>query len=86
MRFPHVVCLAYEQDFEPTQTIPSIDAEIVHSSTYRTEGAAGLELGNFIRSLGYRAQVHSPNDNTRPLHSHVRGRRSRLPGRLRLPC
>ncbi|MCY4366674.1 MAG: hypothetical protein OXE17_10695, partial [Chloroflexi bacterium] len=66
VKFPHVVCLAYEQDFEPTQTIPSVDAEIVHSSTYRTEGAAGLELGNFIRSLGYRAQVHSPNDNTGP--------------------
>jgi len=66
VKFPHVLCLAYEQDFEPTQTIPSVDAEIVHSSTYRTEGAAGLELGNFIRSLGYRAQVHSPNDNTGP--------------------
>jgi epoxyqueuosine reductase len=64
--YPHAVCLAYEQDFEPTQTIPSIDAEIVHSSTYRTEGAAGLELGNYIRSLGYHAQVHSPNDNTGP--------------------
>ena len=52
VKFPHVICLAYEQDFEPTQTIPSIDAEIVHSSTYRTEGAAGLELGSFINSLG----------------------------------
>jgi Pyruvate/2-oxoacid:ferredoxin oxidoreductase delta subunit len=38
----------------------------VHSSTYRTEGAAGLELSKFIQSLGYRAQVHSPNDNTGP--------------------
>ncbi|MSQ17875.1 MAG: hypothetical protein EXR54_10060, partial [Dehalococcoidia bacterium] len=66
VKYPHVLCLAYEQDFEPTQTIPSVDAEIVHSSTYRTEGAAGLELGNFIRSLGYHAQVHSPNDNTGP--------------------
>jgi len=58
--FPHVICLAYEQDFEPTQTIPSIDAEIVHSSTYRTEGAAALELGNLIRGLGYHAQVTGP--------------------------
>ena len=49
---PHAICLAYEQDFEPTQTIPSVDAEIVHSSTYRTQAAAGLELGNYIRSLG----------------------------------
>ena len=58
--------MAYEQDFEPTQTIPSVDAEIVHSSTYRTEGAAGLEIAKFIQGLGYRAQVHSPNDNTGP--------------------
>jgi hypothetical protein len=66
VKFQHVICLAYEQDFEPTQTIPSVDAEIVHSSTYRTEGAAALELSNFINSLGYKAQVHSPNDNTGP--------------------
>ena len=66
VKFPHVICLAYEQDYEPTQTIPSIPAEIVHSSTYRTEGAAGLELGRYINALGYRAQVHSPTDNTGP--------------------
>ena len=48
---PTAICMAYEQDFEPTQTIPSVDAEIVHSSTYRTQAAAGLELGNYIRSL-----------------------------------
>ncbi|MCH7713833.1 MAG: hypothetical protein IIC99_09435, partial [Chloroflexi bacterium] len=64
--YPHIICLAYEQDFEPTQTIPSISAEIVHSSTYRTEGAAALALAKFINALGYRAQVHSPNDNTGP--------------------
>ena len=63
---PHAVCLAYEQDFEPTQTIPSIDAEIVHSSTYRTQGAAALELHKYILSLGYRAQIHSANDNSGP--------------------
>lgn len=66
VKFEHAICLAYEQDFEPTQTIPSVDAEIVHSSTYRTEGAASLDLGSFINSLGYHAQVHSPNDNTGP--------------------
>ena len=65
--YPHAICLAYEQDFEPTQTIPSIDAEIVHSSTYRTEGAAGLELGNYIRSLGYHAQVIHSSDATGPV-------------------
>ncbi|MEK7807282.1 MAG: reductive dehalogenase domain-containing protein [Chloroflexota bacterium] len=66
-KFPHAICLAYEQDFEPTQTIPSVDAEIVHSSTYRTQAAAGLELGNFIRSLGYRAHVIHSGDATGPL-------------------
>jgi NAD-dependent dihydropyrimidine dehydrogenase PreA subunit len=65
--YPHTICLAYEQDFEPTQTIPSIDAEIVHSSTYRTQAAAGLELANFIRSLGYHAQVIHSSDATGPV-------------------
>ena len=65
-QLPTAICLAYEQDFEPTQTIPSIDAEIVHSSTYRTQAAAGLELGNFIRSLGYRAHVIHSGDATGP--------------------
>ena len=64
---PHAICLAYEQDYEPTQTIPSIDAEIVHSSTYRTQAAAGLELGNFIRSLGYKAHVIHSSDATGPV-------------------
>jgi Pyruvate/2-oxoacid:ferredoxin oxidoreductase delta subunit len=65
--YPHTICLAYEQDFEPTQTIPSIDAEIVHSSTYRTQAAAGLELANYIRSLGYHAQVIHSSDATGPV-------------------
>ena len=64
---PTAICLMYEQDYEATQTIPSLHAEIVHSSTYRTEAAAGLELGDFIRSLGYRAHVIHPNDSTGPI-------------------
>ena len=64
---PTAICLAYEQDYEPTQTIPSVDAEIVHSSTYRTQAAAGLELGNFIRTLGYRAHVIHSSDATGPV-------------------
>ena len=66
-KFPTAICLAYEQDFEPTQTIPSIAAEIVHSSTYRTQAAAGLELGNYIRTLGYHAQVIHSSDATGPV-------------------
>ena len=64
---PTAICLAYEQDYEPTQTIPSVDAEIVHSSTYRTQAAAGLELGNYIRSLGYRCHVIHSSDATGPV-------------------
>lgn len=68
IEYEHAIALAYEQDYEPTQTIPSIPAEIVHSGTYRTMGAAALKLCDFIRSLGYHAQQHSPNDNTGVYH------------------
>jgi hypothetical protein len=64
IRFDHVICLAMEQEYEPTQTIPSMAAEHTHFGTYRTEGAVGLELADWIRSLGYHAQIHSPNDNS----------------------
>ena len=60
--FPNAICLAMEQPYEETQTIPSEPAEAAVFATYRREGAAGLELADYIRSLGYRAQVHSPND------------------------
>ena len=60
--YPNAVCLAMEQPYELTQTIPSEPAEEAVFATYRREGAAGLELADFIRSLGYHAQVHSPND------------------------
>lgn len=65
VKYPHVICLAYEQPYEPTQTIPSVAAEIVHTSTYRVRNAAGLELGDYILSLGYHAQLHV-NDGTGP--------------------
>jgi ferredoxin len=64
IRFDHVMCLAMEQEYEPTQTIPSMAAEHTHHGTYRTEGAVALELADWIRSLGYHAQIHSPNDNS----------------------
>ena len=82
VKFPHVICLGYEQDFEPTQTIPSVDAEIVHSSTYRTEGArfAGARKLHPLPWLsGAGAQ---PQRQHRPLYSVVRGGRSGPIGRL----
>nr|ABZ09447.1 putative 4Fe-4S binding domain protein [uncultured marine microorganism HF4000_APKG8C21] len=64
VQYEHAICLAYEQDYAQTQTIPSLEAEFAHFGTYETEGAQGLELADYIRSLGYHAQVHSPNDNS----------------------
>ncbi|MBI3326291.1 MAG: hypothetical protein HYZ81_06270 [Nitrospinae bacterium] len=63
-RYDHAICLAMEQDYEATQTIPSMAAEHTHFGVYRVEGKVGLELADWIRSLGYHAQVHSPNDNS----------------------
>ncbi|HJN88130.1 MAG: reductive dehalogenase domain-containing protein [Dehalococcoidia bacterium] len=59
---PHAICLVMEQPYEDTQSAPSGPAEAAALATYRKEGEAGIELAAFIRSLGYRAQVHSPND------------------------
>jgi ferredoxin len=64
IRFDHAICMAMEQEYEPTQTIPSMAAEHTHHGTYRVEGAAGLELADWLRSMGYHAQVQSPNDNS----------------------
>lgn len=64
VKYEHAICLALEQDYRQTQTIPSLEAEFAHFGTYEVEGALALDLANFIRSLGYHAQVHSPNDNS----------------------
>ena len=63
-KFDHAICLALEQDYAQTQTIPSLEAEFAHFGTYEIEGALALELGDYIRSFGYYAQLHSPNDNS----------------------
>ena len=64
VKFDHAICLALEQDYAQTQTIPSLEAEFAHFGTYEIEGALAIELGDYIRSLGYYAQLHSPNDNS----------------------
>ena len=66
--FPHAICLAMEQPYEETQTIPSEPAESAVFATYRREGRVGLELADYIRSIGYHAQVHSPNDASSVVH------------------
>ena len=64
IKYEHAICLALEQDYRQTQTIPSLEAEFAHFGTYEVEGALGLQLAEFIRGLGYHAQIHSPNDNS----------------------
>ena len=64
VKYEHAICLALEQNYTQTQTIPSLEAEFAHFGTYETEGALALELADYIRDLGYHAQVHSPNDNS----------------------
>ena len=62
--FPHAICLAMEQPYEETQMIPSGPAEKAVYATYRRMNATGLELADYIRSLGYHAQVHNSSDPT----------------------
>ena len=64
VRFPHAICLAYEQDYGPTQTAPSMEAEGQHFGVYRKMASAALVLDNYIRSLGYHAQDHGGMHNT----------------------
>ena len=66
VHFEHAICLAYEQDYERTQAIPSNYSEYTHFGTYRTMSQIALIMADYIRSLGYHAQVHSPNDNSAP--------------------
>ena len=64
VKYEHAICLALEQSYTQTQTLPSMEAEYAHFGTYEDMGGLGLELANYIRSFGYHAQVHSPNDNS----------------------
>jgi ferredoxin len=64
---PHAICLALEQSYVPTQTIPSLDAESVHGGTYELQGPLTMELTDYIRSLGYRVQVSGPTLHYGPM-------------------
>ena len=57
---PNAICLALEQDYVKTQSIPSMDAEDTHFGTYVDQGPLTVELTEHIRSLGYRVQVSGP--------------------------
>ena len=63
-KYEHAICLAYEQDYESTQSSPSLDAEHAHFGTYEVMDKLAQQLAGHIRSLGYHAQIHSPNDGS----------------------
>ena len=61
-KFPHAICLAMEQDYDQTQSLPSLEAEHAHYGTYELESERGGRLAELIRNKGYHAQLHSPRD------------------------
>ena len=64
---PHAICLALEQDYEKTQSIPSIAAEETHQGTYANQGPRAMALTDLIRSLGYKVQVSGPTWHYGPM-------------------
>jgi epoxyqueuosine reductase len=64
---PHAICLALEQDYEKTQSIPSMAAEETHQGTYFNQGPRAMALTDLIRSLGYSVQVSGPTWHYGPM-------------------
>ncbi len=64
---PNAICLALEQDYRKTQTIPSMEAEDTHFGTYFNQGPLTMELTEYIRSLGYNVQVSGPTWHYGPM-------------------
>ena len=58
VKYEHAICLALEQDYYQTQTIPSLEGEYAHFGTYEVEAELVIKLTDYIRSLGYHAQMH----------------------------
>ena len=62
VKYSHAICLALEQDYDQTQSLPSLEAEYAHYGTYEFESEKAGKLADIIRSRGYHAQIHSPRD------------------------
>ena len=56
----NAICLAVEQDYVATQSLPSIEAESAHGDTHLQQAEMAKELVDYIHSLGYRTQVWGP--------------------------
>ena len=64
---PHAICLALEQDFTDTQTLPSLEAEAAHGDAHVRQGELARKLVAFIGSLGYRCQAWGPTWHSGPM-------------------
>ena len=65
-KYEHAICLALEQDYYQTQTLPSLEAEYAHFGTFEIQLDLCLKLAEYIRSRGYHSQVHSSNNISAP--------------------
>ena len=66
-RLPTAICLALEQDFDATQTIPSLDAERAQGDVYVRQAELSRSLVDLILSLGYKVQVSGPTWHLGPM-------------------
>ena len=61
------ICLAVEQDYVATQSIPSIEAESAHGDAHLRQAEMAKDLVEVIHSLGYGAQVWGPTWHFGPM-------------------
>jgi Pyruvate/2-oxoacid:ferredoxin oxidoreductase delta subunit len=64
---PHAICLALEQDYVGTQTLPSLEAEEAQGEAYKRQAELAEKLVAHINSLGYSAQVSGPTWHFGPM-------------------
>ncbi|MDP6716371.1 MAG: hypothetical protein QF368_17360, partial [SAR202 cluster bacterium] len=63
----NAICLAVEQDYVKSQTIPSLESESAHGEAHERQGELAREMVEFIHSLGYRCQVWGPTWHFGPM-------------------
>lgn len=61
------ICLAVEQDYVKSQTIPSLESESAHGEAHELQGELAKEMVEFLHSLGYRCQVWGPTWHFGPM-------------------
>ena len=65
-KFEHAICLAFEQDYVQTQSGPGMEADRARFETYEAQQARCMDIADYIRSRGYRAQIHDGSDCSGP--------------------